>query len=355
MRIRAFLLLVSLLVGGIAVAVPPERREPLSERVEWLVMNPEEIAVTEVFHGVLEDVQSMEELGIVRQRVLPALTDRELRLDGTRALAVIYRTARQLTVAGELYRQAHELSAGTDLESLLAHSQILLELGDLRQADTEARAVLTQTTDYSLKRRAYTLAARIAYEGGESAKALEMLDTLASLANSGATASDLVEVETLLLKRQILRVSGDAAAVERTDELLVRLFPDSVAAGIVESESRKMTLSGLPSMLLLAEEGDDPREAIDARNDTFDPAPVVRRDQPRLSAVQVGSFSDADNAEHLTADLQRLGLNARTEAIAREGSTLHHVVVDIPGGSTENAARILSTLRENGFDGFLVY
>ena len=349
MRIRAFLLLVSLLIGGIAeaVAAPPEGSTSLSERMEWLVANPEDTAVADVFSGLLEDARSIADLNAVRQRVLPTLVEQELRFNGIRALAAVYRTARQLSIAGELYQQAYELSCdarlGTDLDSLFAHAQILLELGDLGRADTEARAVLTQTTDYSLKRRAYTLVARIAYDGGDSAKAIEMLDTLATLANSGETASDLVEVETLLLMRQILTVSGDTAAAERIDDLLLRLFPNSVAAGIANAESRQMTLPGLPSVLLLAQAADS------------EDAPAVRRDQPRLSAVQVGSFSDADNAEHLTADLQRLGLPARTEAISREGSTLHQVVVDISGGSTEDAAKIFSILRENGFDGFLVY
>jgi len=348
-RTRAFFLLAFLLVAGLAgaVAAPPERNTSLSERMEWLVANPEHPAVAEVFSNVLEDARSMADLDAIRRRVLPSLVEPEVRFNGTRILAAVYRTARQFTIAADLYRQAYELSCdaslGTDLDSLFVHAQILLELGDLSRADTEARAVLTQTTDYSLKRRAYTLVARIAYEGGNSARALEMLDTLVSLANSGETASDLVEVETLLLTRQILAVSGPALAMQRIDDLLLRLFPQSVAAGIVNAESRQMTLPGLPSVLLLAQAADT------------EAAPAVRRDQPRLSAVQVGSFSDADNADHLTADLQRLGLPARTEAISREGSTLHQVVVDISSGTTEDAARIFSTLRENGFDGFLVY
>jgi hypothetical protein len=31
------------------------------------------------------------------------------------------------------------------------------------------------------------------------------------------------------------------------------------------------------------------------------------------------------------------------------------VVVDIPDGSTESAARLFAVLGDNGFDGFLVY
>ncbi|MEE8441808.1 MAG: SPOR domain-containing protein [Spirochaetia bacterium] len=363
MRTRVLLLLVSLLVGGVAVAEPPERNSPLSERIEWLVVNPAHIAVTEIFADVLEDARSMADLDIIRQRIVPALVDRELRRDGLRAIAAVYRTARRLSIAGELYQQAYELSCdssydaslATDLESLFAHAQILVELGDLRRADTETRTVLMQTTDYSLKRKAYTLTARIAYERGNSADALEMLDTLASLANTGEAASDLVEVETILLMRQILQAQGDREATARADDLLVHLFPGSVAAGIVTAESRKIALPGLPSALLFAQVAETKEGAGEVGNNLPDLALSVRRDQPRLSAVQVGSFNDADNAEHLTADLRRMGLAARTEAVSRDGSAMYQVVVDIPDGSTENAARILSTLRASGFDGFLVY
>ena len=135
----------------------------------------------------------------------------------------------------------------------------------------------------------------------------------------------------------------------------MRLFPDSVAAAIVNGESRRMILPGLPSALLLAQDSGSEGPPVGVHDAPPGSTTGVRRDQPRLSAVQVGSFTDADNAEHLTADLQLLGLAARAEAISREGTTLHQVVVDIVGGSTENAAKILSTLRENGFDGFLVY
>jgi len=358
-RVRVLFLLISLLVAGKAVAVPPERTAPLPERIEWIIANPGDRAVRGLFLDTIEDASSLAELNSVRQRALPTLVDRELRQEGSRALAAIYRTARQLTLAEELYGQAYELSSGSpsgvDLESLFAQAQILLELGNLSQADKHARTVLNQTTDFSLKRRAYTLAARITYESGNSAQALEMLDTLASLANTDEFASDLVEVETLLLLRQILSISDDAGAAERIDDLLVRLFPDSIAAGIVTSESRRITLPGLPSALLLAALPDPESALSEARNPPSDVGLSARRDQPRLSAVQVGSFGDADNADHLTADLLRLGLAARTEAISREGSSLYQVVVDIPGGSTADAARILATLRENGFDGFLVY
>jgi tetratricopeptide (TPR) repeat protein len=367
LRTRVLFLLLLMLVAGLAGAqnarpgggtvpkAPPDRSASIAERISWLAANPEHVAVADLFADVLNEARTVADLDRIRREVVPTLIDDELKREGTRQLAAVYRSARQLRTAATLYAQSYGLSRDSDLDSLFAHAQILFELGEFSQADIEARSIVARTTNYSLKRRAFTLAARIAYEEGNTEQALEMLETLASLVTAGTAPADLVEVETLLLLRQILELSDDPGAVERADDLLVRIFPESIAAQLIREESRLLSLPGLPSALLLSP-GGLPEDGTSTTGDTSPADPLtVRRDQQRLSAIQVGSFGDAENAQHLTADLQRLGLLARSEEVAREGATLHQVIVSIPGGTTENAARILSTLRENGYDGFMVY
>ena len=294
-RVFLFLLLLSFIAtfagaqssrpgpGGTTVpAAPPDGSAPVAERVGWLTANPDHVAVADVFSDVLDDAKSVADLDRIRQDVVPNLVDQELKLDGTRRLATVYRTARQLGTAGTLYRQAYDLSHGSDLHSLFAHALILFELGEFVPADSEARAIVARTTDYSLKRRAYTLSARIAYEEGMSEQAIEMLETLASLASAEETPSELVEVETLLLMSQIFQLSDDQIGMARIDSLLLRLFPDSVAAEIVHDQSRLLSLPGLPSALLLSHRDIPENQAGRvAGQPAIDPPAVRRAPAPR--------------------------------------------------------------------------
>jgi hypothetical protein len=175
-----------------------------------------------------------------------------------------------------------------------------------------------------------------------------MLQTLASLDDS-----EYVEVESLVLLKEILELAGEGDAVKDVEATLVELFPDSLDTARIIGDNRSVRPAGLPSAMLLSPPEEAPVPASTAT--ASESEPIQRRDQPQLSAVQVGSFSDPDNATHLTRDLDRLGLDAHTETISREGRSLYQVVVRIPEGGTEDAARVLSILRENGFDGFLVY
>lgn len=262
------------------------------------------------------------------------------------AQANVLRMSRRLDAAADAYLRAYEESGRTRYDALLAHAQIALELGDIARANSEAREVLSNTDDYSLKRRAYTLVARAIHESGDSETALEMLNTLASLAVDNDDAARVVEVESLLLMHEIEVLTGKEA--EGSASLLLEVFPQSVAAGIVTGEPRAVTSPGLPSALLLS-------IAEPVAEETPEVSAVARREQPRLSAVQVGSFSDEENAANLVTDLRSLGLDARLETISREGTSLHQVSVNVPEGSTENAARIFAILSQHGFDGFLVY
>ena len=340
-------------VGTSLTGLPSDPKASVSQQIDWLAGNPQHPSAAIVFTELLNRVQSVAELDAIRLRVIPNLPDSALKLTAMRELAAVYRTARRLDHAEELYSQAYQLSGDSDLASLFALAQVLVDQGELADARAAARTVVVRTTDYSLKRRAYTLSARIAFEEGNTDGALQMLETLAALVENGESAADLVEVESLLLMRELLQISGDSAGADRAAGLIDRLFPDSIAAGIVAGTSRSLSLPALPSALLLSldEESGPGLPAADG----LPSSEAASRNQPRLSAVQVGSFSDEENARHLQEDLSRLGLDARTDAIAREGNTLHQVTVTIPGGSPENAAAVLATLRRNGFDGFLVY
>lgn len=324
------------------------------ESIDSIIAHQTEPAAADGYRTLFAGVTAIEQLDAIRDQLLPNITDRSLARLVTTTLARVYRTARRLDEAARLFAQAYNVSNQTDLASLFAHAQILFEQGDFTGADAEAARVVLDTDDYVLKRRAYTLSARAAFELGESERALQMLGTLASLPDAGGDAEDLVEVETFVLLREVLRSTGDSGRAQEVQHLLEITFPDSIES-LRSSRARSVAGAGLPSSLLLAGTEEPWDDGVAPPTSSPGAVPATRRAPPTLTAIQVGSFSDADNAEHLAKELRNLGLTVRNDAISREGRTLHQVVVDIPGGSNEAAARVFATLRANNYDGFLVY
>jgi tetratricopeptide (TPR) repeat protein len=335
---------------------PPSQSVQLETRLSWLQENAETPAAEGVLSGVLADTRRVEDL-LSLSDIIVRLPSREAQHAAYIRIATTLQSARRFAEAAQYYDLAFRASGGTDYAALFNRARILYELGDAVTAGALVRTVLAETSDYEMKRRAYTLAAEIAYDSGRGAEARRMLETLISLDDP-----DLVEVESLQLYRRILEEAGDTAGVSRVDGILARLFPESLAVALATESNRSLRAAGLPSELAGAPfaEAAAPVEPASFDDDASDggttaAGTAVRRDQPRLSGVQVGSFSDPDNATHLTRDLLELGLDARTESISREGTTLYQVSVHIENGDPRDAARVLAVLRTNGYDGFLVY
>jgi tetratricopeptide (TPR) repeat protein len=260
--------------------------------------------------------------------------------DAARAARILL-MARDYERAADLFESAYLESGGADLTSLFYQAVSLVELGDPAQARRRAQIVVEQTTDYELKRRAYALVARTLHLQGRSAEALPMLETLAEL-NEPA----LVEPETLLLL-------SDVEAAEETDaphgaELLQTLHPDSIAAMSLTNDRFRRAL--LPSYIADSTGLLGPAAVPAAAMPEGRPAEV-----PAVTSVQVGSFSDRENAEHLAEDLVEIGLPAGVSTAERDGRELSLVIVDVQGGDPAAVAQVLAALEEAGYEGFLIY
>jgi len=327
--------------GGLVSAQMVSDTATFADRVNWLEANAANTKFASVLADTIDLAENISQADAIRDRIVRPTDPVLVGLDNVIRLAAIYRSARALNSAADLYGEAYSASGGADLESLFRQAQILFELGDIDSADSLARTVLSRTADYSLKRRAYTLVARAAYSRGDLDTALKLLETLASLASDTDHARDSVEVESLVLLRDVRIALGDNEGSAGVESLIDSLFPESMASALL-SRGRSTTTAGLPGTLALATYDE---------NYVDEPA----RENPRFTAVQVGSFEDAENATHLVSDLVALGLDAHSDMISREGRTLHQVVVAVADGSTEETARIFSILHDNGFNGFLVY
>ena len=337
-RFTSVMVLFVVLAGGLSAQIAPPADATVETRFTWLENNIGADSFGAVLSSTVEAAETVAHLDAVRDQFLPRVSKPNEAAEIASVLAAVYRAARRLPAAEEMYRVSYELSGRSNLDALFERALILFELGATQQADQLARTVLASTSDYSQKRRAYTLVARAAYAGGDLAGARSMLTTLASLANDEEAGRETVEVESLVLLYQVQMSQDDAVAASATRNLITSLFPESLAGSLLGSRPRSLVSAGLPGTISLASPGEPPA-----------------REEPRFTAVQVGSFGDSENAGNLVVDLVALGLDARSEAVSREGDTLHQVFVGVPGGSTEEAAEVFRILQDNGFDGFLVY
>ncbi|MEO0347086.1 MAG: SPOR domain-containing protein [Pseudomonadota bacterium] len=77
------------------------------------------------------------------------------------------------------------------------------------------------------------------------------------------------------------------------------------------------------------------------------PQPVAATDDGQLWAVQVGSFSNRENAQRLASELRGRGLLAFLSQIESGGNTLHRVRVG-PQASRDEAAEVAAALKASG-------
>jgi tetratricopeptide (TPR) repeat protein len=257
-------------------------------------------------------------------------------------VAKVLRLSRRFELAAELYGLVFDQTG--DFDALFLRAQQLAQLGEFEQAGRLARRVVQETpasdpASYELKRRAYALMARTLFYRGRLAEAERLLETLAALDDE-----DLVEVDALLLLASI-ESSLDKEPLALAQ--LERLFPTSLA---LELSAGRIQPPSTPAMLLgnIETEATGPSEHVPARNDGIAP------DSP-IEGVQVGSFSDPDNAHHMARDIEALGLDAEVREQTREGRSIQVVVALVPDADAQGANEVLSTLRDAGFDGFLIY
>lgn len=265
----------------------------------------------------LETTNSLQQVFVALDRAEAETTDPHLLARISRRRGVLNRSAGRPAIAADAFRRAYELSGGDDLRSLLDAALIEHELGKHRLAEEAARVIVAHAESYPLKRRATILAAATLAAQDDSAQALRLLRTLAQVDDAGH-----VEPEGLLLLERLAADEADPGMDE-----LIRLFPDGLISYTVGAGGKAGVLVEFAPSLTTS---------------------VVGSDSTTAAGVQVGSFGDPDNAEHMVADLQALGLPAET---ATDGDVVR-VIIRV--SETLSADEALTVLESAGFQGVLI-
>lgn len=263
----------------------------------------------------LETTISLQQVLVDLDEAEAETTDPHLLARINRRRGVLNRSAGRPANAADAFRRAYELSGGDDLRSLLDAALIEHELGKHRLAEEAARVIVAHAESFPLKRRATILAASTLAAQDESVQALRLLRTLAQIDDAGH-----VEPEGLLLLERLAADDADLGMDE-----LTRLFPDGLIAHAVGGEAGVL-VEFAPSLTTA----------------------IVVPDSINAAAVQVGSFGDPDNAEHMVADLQALGLPA--EAVTEDDV----MRVTIRVSEALSADEALTVLESAGFQGVVI-
>jgi tetratricopeptide (TPR) repeat protein len=241
-----------------------------------------------------------------------------------------------------------------DYRALFHSMLILIELGDYEYAMVQAQHIIGNSEDGGLRRQATAQKARIQQLEG---KQVEALQTAQQLYNERKSLPADVLYSLWILYRSVPGESDYSSYAVAVEAELSERFPDSPEYGLITREnSPALTVEnalGLRSVVTTNSEAEVPRDGLDSSG----PQNSTNAERPpeleKSTAIQTGSFRDAENARYMQRTLEEEGFTALVTQ-AKVGEAIYYrVLVPIPFGGSEE--RIILELKEKGFEGYPVY
>ena len=261
-----------------------------------------------------------------RQRI-EQLLNNDYRDDRTRRAALIEaaeirQITGDLTSAAELFEQASLAVKGQkDFYSLYRAAVLNTEMANYRKAEADLRAIILFSDDSSLRLKASVLTVRIKLNQGDDDEALELLGSI-------------MELYPELPSAAAYYAAGTSAAADYDEASLAR-----IAAYIGEK-------SLLTPELVFG--GYEPQAAVAAKE------PVPEADENLTAAgVQLGSFSQNENAEEMKKVIIKLGYDA--EVREKNVNDRSYFSVVVPVAEDQSIQELLIELKEKGYEGYPVY
>ena len=247
----------------------------------------------------------------------------------------------------------------------LYHSMlILIELGDYDYAMVQARQIMSESGDTLLTRRSSLQTARILQLQGRQTEALTIVEELSSERKS-LPADVLYTGWTICsaMPDEINR-AAEAAAEFRTE--LKNRFPDSPEYGLLTGKNSAVHTVELSLGLRGGKTDKDltvkkltdagkasASEEKSAENKSEDRPDETSAEPEKSTAIQTGSFRDAENARYMQRTLEDEGFTVLVTQAKTGEATYYRVLVPIPFDGSEE--QLILQLKEKGFEGYPVY
>lgn len=228
----------------------------------------------------------------------------------------------------------------------LEEASLRLELGDAAQAIRLSERVIETARSAAAQRRAALVVARAHAAEDRLEEAFRRVRVL-----SEAEHAPTVQPETLLFLHRMARRLDRAAEGERAERLLAELYPASPELMLVRGETGVAELPRPSTVLGFDAAGaEEEMRTVAVDGESGAPGPDASGSEaPR--GVQVGSFRSTENARDMQRQIGAAGFSAEIRDAADGG--YHRVVIPVDGAP--EAERLILRLKEEGFEGFLVF
>ena len=269
------------------------------------------------------------------------------------ALAELQEITGDLLSAQKGYVNASFVVPGNkDFESLLSSARLLVEMGEYRDAEAQARGMVETAKDTKVTGAALVILSRIYAATEREQKAVET--AIRSMEDPQNPPSVEMLYWAVELGRRVDNVPLESTALA----VLETEYEGSLELALVSGDITAVpAVANLFSFGLDASSGDNTTrpgidlEAVDetdVETENIDETPG-----PAFLDIQTGSFLVKENAEYALQDLETEGF----QAIVRErliGEKLYYrvVVPDVPAETVQN---VLVQLKERGFEGYPLY
>lgn len=239
--------------------------------------------------------------------------------------------------------QTHPAPSSTPY--LLRSACLLFELGELEESEKQTRLALSQTEKPEDRWEAQFHLARIFAVTHRSSDALTVGKRLLEEANS-------FRKDPHALLYFLYTVTGSLGLKNEQEAYRVELEKKgSLLKNFIAPDSKsRITPLPLPSLFFSEATLSAASPAAGMEKGAKASAP------PKPTGVQVGSFSQKENAEYLAKDLRTLGFSVLVKQSQRkDGSLLYRTIVPLPTDLPENQQTVLIKLKEHGFEGFFIF
>lgn len=313
---------------------------------KWVASQADLDREADTLFRTLEGIPGVESAMKLFDLSLPKLKDPVNRSRALYLQAALWERMGAFEPAQRAYHLAYQTHpAPSSTPYLLRSACLLFELGELEESEKQTRLALSQTEKPEDRWEAQFHLARIFAVTHRSSDALTVGKRLLEEANS-------YRKDSQGLLYFLYTVTG-ALGLKKEQETYREALEKS--GGLLKNfiaPEGKIRITPLPLPSLFFSEA-----TLSVVSPAAGMEKVVKSSAPpKPTGIQVGSFSQKENAEYLAKDLRTLGFPVVVKQSQRkDGSFLYRTIVPLSIDPSENQQTVLIKLKEHGFEGFFIF